>query len=116
MEKNSSTKVASKQEKLTDLVEEEEEMEKNSFTAPTVVSLEVVQERDEDQGQFIFGAPHNESTISEKESEGEMVPDVISGADAELEIVDKKAEERGFAESKEDEDEGASENVEATRW
>ena len=95
------TKVAPKQVEMPDLVQEEE-LEKHSFTAPTVVSVEVLQEKDDGQGQFIFGAPHNESTISEKESEGEAEQG-ISGADAAMKVVDEKAE------STEDEGDDASE-------
>merc|ERR1719500_69364 len=96
------TKVAPRQVELSNLVEEDE-LGKHSFTTPTVVSMEVLQEKDDDQGQFIFGAPHNESTISE----GEMEPEV-SKVDAAVEVVVEKAE-GGLAESTEDEDDNASE-------
>merc|ERR1719507_2548877 len=96
------TKVAPRQVEASNLVEEDE-LGKHSFTTPTVVSVEVLQEKDDDQGQFTFGAPHNESTISE----GEIEPEIIN-ADAAVEVVDEKAE-GGLAESTEDEDDDASE-------
>merc|ERR1719305_924648 len=65
------TKVAPKQVETSNLVEEDE-LGKHSFTTPTVVSVEVLQEKDDDQGQFTFGAPHNESTISDGETEPEV--------------------------------------------
>merc|ERR1719187_450357 len=81
------TKVAPKQVEMPDLVEEEDELEKNAFTAPTVISVEVLQEKDDDdRGQFIFGAPHKESTISERESEGETEPGVGVADTEEVEV------------------------------
>ena len=108
------TKVVPKQVAISDLVEEEA-VEKKTFTAPTVVSLEVLQDGGDDQDQFTFGAPHNESTISERESEGGEVEPEVSETDGELEVVgkqvdvkvvDKKPEE-GLAESTEEDDDAS---------
>ena len=118
------TKVVPKQVAISDLVEEEA-VEK-TFTAPTVVSLEVLQDGGDDQDQFTFGAPHNESTISERESEGGEVEPEVSETDGELEVVDKqevvgkqvdvkvvdKKPEEGLAESTEDDDASEKEAAE----